>query len=99
MGGPRSFLVVSTLLGQIESAENFTQMMVKYYTRIIHREIKKGLPGDIFYLSILCKPMNYNRLVRNFSIDMQILKKKSLWYEFSIISRNNSLRYNMNKHG
>ncbi len=53
MGAPRSFLVVSTLLGQIENAENLTQIMVKYYTRIIHREIKKGLPNDIFYLSIL----------------------------------------------
>jgi len=47
------------LIGQIESAEIFTQMMVKYYTQIIHREIKKGLPGDVFYLSILYKPMNY----------------------------------------
>ena len=53
MGDPRSFLVVSTLLGQIENAENLTQIMVKYYTRIIHREIKKGLSNDIFYLSIL----------------------------------------------
>jgi hypothetical protein len=42
MSNPRSFLVVSTLLGQIENAENFTKMKVKHYTRIIHREIKKG---------------------------------------------------------
>ncbi len=59
MGDPRSFLVVSTLPGQIENSENLTQIMVKYYTRIIHREIKKGLSNDIFYLSILYKPMNY----------------------------------------
>ncbi len=48
LGDPSSFLVESTLLGQIENTENFTKMMVKYYTRIIHREIKKGLPGDVF---------------------------------------------------
>jgi hypothetical protein len=38
----------STLIGQIENKENFTQMMMKYYTRIIHREIKKGLYNDVF---------------------------------------------------
>ncbi len=69
--------------------------MVKYYTRIIHREIKKGLPNDIFYLSILCKPMNYNILLQLFSINMQIQNKKYIWHEFSTISRNNSLGHNL----
>ncbi len=56
----------STLLGQIENKENFTQMMMKYYTRIIHREIKKGFTQRCFYLSIICKPMNYNMLLKPF---------------------------------
>ncbi len=66
LGDPRSFLVESTLLGQIENTENFTKMMVKYYTRIIHREIKKELPQRCPYLSIMCMSMNYNRLLKSF---------------------------------
>jgi uncharacterized SAM-binding protein YcdF (DUF218 family) len=66
MSDPRSFLVVSTLLGQIENAENFTKMKVKHYTRIIHSKIKKELPQRCPYLSIMCMSMNYNRLLKSF---------------------------------
>ncbi len=37
----------------------------------------------IFYLSIICKPMNYNILLKLFSINMQIQNKKYIWHEFS----------------
>ncbi len=63
-------------------------MMIKYYTQIIRGEIKKGLPKDflfVYYVYAMCMSMNYNRLTKLFSINMQILNKKSLWHEFSTI--------------
>jgi hypothetical protein len=56
----------STLPGQIGNAEKFTHVMVKNCTRIIHREIKKGLLTMVFVYSLLCKPINYNRLLELF---------------------------------
>ncbi len=63
-------------------------MMIKYYTQIIRGEIKKGLPKDflfVYYVYAMCMPMNYNRLAKLFSINMQILNKKYLRHEFGAI--------------
>ncbi len=64
---------------------NFIQMMLKYYTRIIPWRNKEKIFPTIFYLSIICKPMNYNILLKLFSINMQIQNKKYIWHEFSDI--------------
>jgi hypothetical protein len=68
-GDPRSFLVVSTLLGQIENGEIL-------YTNNTQRN-KERITQRYFFSIYSVKPMNYNRLVKNFSINMQILNKKS----------------------
>ncbi len=68
------------MIGQIENKENFIQVMIKYYTQIIRGEIKKGLNKDflfVYYVYAMCMPKNYNRLAKLFSINMQILDKKS----------------------
>ncbi len=75
----------STLIGQMENTGNFTQMMLKYYTKIISWRNKEMISPTIVYLSIICKPMNYNILLKLFSINMQIHNKKYIWHEFSDI--------------
>ncbi len=47
----------STLPGQIGNAEKFTHVMVKNCTRIIHREIKKGLLTMFFIYSLCVNPL------------------------------------------
>ncbi len=60
-------------------------MMLKYYTRIIPLRNKERIFPTIFYLSIICKSMNYNILLKLFSINTQIQNKKYIWHEFSNI--------------
>ncbi len=81
----RRQVAVGQGIGQIENTGNFTQIMLKYYTRIIPWRNKERIFPTIFYLYIVCKSMNYNILLKIFSINMQIKNKKYIWHEFSDI--------------